>query len=136
MTAYCDEIFNTSGLGFQKTSGSAIATGKTGYPNVHIFLMKNIMRTDIPKSSCRKFDLRIKILYKKINTGSQIMVGFIAKTKMENAKRKVVFLFPAIASFKITKEKIMTGRSGLGDCENNSRTGKKHRCIQCFLSIL
>jgi hypothetical protein len=92
-----------------------------------MFFAKNTRRIKIPKSSFLKSDLKIKTAQRKVSMGSQIMVGFMAKIKMENAKRSVVFLFPAVISFKIIKERAMTGRSGLGDCENNNNTGRKHR---------
>ncbi len=72
----------------------------------------------VPKNSPLILDLKMKILQRKTSIGNQIMVGFIAKTKTEKAKSKLMFLFPDIISFKIIKEKIMTGRSG-------SVTGKK-----------
>ena len=64
------------------------------------------------------------------------MVGFIAKTKTENAKSIEVFLLADNISFKTIKEKIITGKSGLGDCENKSKMGTKHNCIQLFFSII
>ncbi|BAP33263.1 uncharacterized protein CHSO_4226 [Chryseobacterium sp. StRB126] len=81
----------------------------------------------LPKISFLKFDLRIKILQRKTSRGSQIMVGFMVKTKAEKAKSRLMFLFPDIISFKIIKEKIITGRSGLGDCAKSNKTGRKHR---------
>jgi hypothetical protein len=115
MIANCDEIFKTSGLGFHDTPRSPIATGKTGKPNVHMFLMKKRRRIKIPKNNGLKLFLKIKTECKNTSMGSHIIVGFIEKTKTEKAKRRVVFLFPAMSSFKIISEKIITGRSGLGD---------------------
>lgn len=54
------------------------------------------------------------------------MVGFMANTKTENANTEAVDLFLFNISFKIIKENMITGKSGLGDCENNSKTGMKH----------
>jgi hypothetical protein len=65
-------------------------------------------------------------MQRKTSIGNQIMVGFIAKTKTEKAKSKLMFLFPDIISFKIIKEKIITGRSGLGDWEKSNKIGRKH----------
>jgi predicted RNA-binding protein with EMAP domain len=92
-----------------------------------MFLIKNKSRIAIPKSSFCTLDLRMRKECRKTNIGSHIMVGFTAKTNIENAKRSVVFLLPMAISFKIISEKIITGRSGLGDCENKNSTGKKHR---------
>ena len=136
MIANCDEIFKTLGLGFHDTPGSPIAIGKTGKPNVHIFLMKKRKRIRIPKSNGLKLFLKIKTEFKNTSMGSHIIVGFIEKTKIEKAKRRVVFLFLAMSSFRIISEKIMTGRSGLGDCEKSNKTGRKQRCIQFFLSMI
>ena len=68
--------------------------------------------------------------------GSHIMVGFMVKTKTEKAKRTAVFLFWIKISFKMISEKIITGKSGLGDWENNSRTGMKHRWIHVLFSVM
>nr|WP_278352333.1 hypothetical protein [Chryseobacterium gleum] len=127
MTANSEDIFNTSGLGFQDSPKSPIAIGKMGYSNVHRFLRKNRRRMEVPKRSFLKLFLKIKTELKKTRTGNHIIVGFIAKTNVEKAKRRVVFLLPVMSSFKIINEKIIPGRSGLGDCENSSRTGRKQR---------
>jgi hypothetical protein len=60
-----------------------------------------------------------------MKTGSQIMVGFIANVKTENANKNEKFLFPDKISFKIMSEKVMTGKSGLGDCAKINKTGTK-----------
>ncbi len=60
----------------------------------------------VPKNSPLILDLKMKILQRKTSIGNQIMVGFIAKTKTEKAKSKLMFLFPDIISFKIIKEKL------------------------------
>jgi hypothetical protein len=39
----------------------------------------------------------------------------MAKTKTEKANRREVFLFSFTISFKIINEKMITGKSGLGD---------------------
>ncbi len=134
--ANCEEIFKTSGLGFQNIPTSPNANGKMGYPNVQRFLMKKSRRMIIPEMRDLKLVLKIKTELRKVNTGSHIMVGFMAKTNTENAKRKVVFFCPVIISFKIINEKIITGRSGLGDCEKSSNTGRKQRCIQFLFSTV
>ena len=57
--------------------------------------------------------------------GNQMTVGFMAKVNTENANRKERFLFPDKISFKIIREKTITGKSGLGDCTKINKTGKK-----------
>ena len=59
--------------------------------------------------------------------GTQIIVGFRAKMKMEKASNFPVFLLEVKISFKMIKEKTITGKSGLGDCENRNKMGRKNR---------
>lgn len=91
-----------------------------------MFLIKNKKRIKIPGINVFKLDFTIKREYKKHKTGTQIIVGFMAKTKTEKAKIIDAVLFPDKISFNIIREKIITGKSGLGDCENNSKIGMKH----------
>ena len=67
------------------------------------------------------------ITYKKTKIGNQIMVGFMPKIKMDNANINAAFLFELKTSFKIIKEKAITGKSGLGDCKKRKSTGKKRK---------
>ena len=59
--------------------------------------------------------------------GIQIIVGFMAKMKMEKASNFSAFLLELKTSFKRIKEKTITGKSGLGDCENKNKMGRKNR---------
>lgn len=89
-----------------------------------------------PGNTLLNFDLIIKVEYKNPRIGSHIMVGFIMKTNDEKTNNETAELFPFIISFKIIKENTITGKSGLGDWENNSRTGIMHNCIQLFSSMI
>ena len=51
----------------------------------------------------------------------------MAKTKIESANRNPEFLLPEKTSFKIIKEKTMTGKSVDGDCVKRNKTGKKSK---------
>jgi hypothetical protein len=50
-----------------------------------------------------------------------------SKNKYRKCKKECGVFTAYGISFKIISEKIITGRSGLGDCENKNSTGKKHR---------
>ena len=60
----------------------------------------------------------MKRLYKKINRGNQIIVGFMANTKTERANINPAFLLDAKTSFKIINEITIAGKSDEGDCVN------------------
>ena len=62
------------------------------------------------------------------------MVGFMAKTKTEKAKSNLKFRFPLMISFKIIKDSTIAGKSGLGDCKNNKKTGEIKSKIHVFFS--
>jgi len=55
------------------------------------------------------------------------MVGLIENAKTDKANKNDMALFPMKISFKIIKESTMTGKSGLGDCVKNKRTGMKNK---------
>ena len=88
----------------QGSPKSGNETGNTGYPKVYIFLMKKSKMITSPGSNLVNLDLTINIEYKKLRRGSQIMVGFIIKTKAEKANTEPAKLFPFMISFKTTSE--------------------------------
>ena len=130
--ANLEDVFKISGLDVQGSPKSGNETGNTGYPKVYIFLMKKSKMITSPGSNLVNLDLTINIEYKKLRRGSQIMVGFIIKTKAEKANTEPAKLFPFMISFKTTSENTITGKSGLGDCENKRRNGIKQNWIQVF----
>ncbi|MBB5333248.1 hypothetical protein HNP69_001372 [Chryseobacterium koreense] len=69
----------------------------------------------------------MKTEYKKLNTGSQIMVGLTANIKTEIRKSTEESLYPRKISFNTISEKTSIGKSGFGDCANKNKIGRKTR---------
>ena len=67
----------------------------------------------------------MKTLQRKTKIGSQIMVGFMAKTKTESVNKNPAFLLDLKTSFKMINENTITGRSDEGDWLNRNKTGRK-----------
>ena len=65
----------------------------------------------------------MKIGYKKLSIGSHIIVGLMLKTSIEKVNNNLKAWFFFNISHKIIIEKIMDGRSGLGDCKNKNNIG-------------
>ena len=128
------EFANRTEFGFQLNPKSGNCTGKTGNPNTQLFL--NIIKSKIKIPGMMKviFDFKTINAYKKTAIGSQIIVGFSANTKTENTNNKEAFLLWFKYSLSTIKAIAITGKSGLGDCENRKRTGRKRRWIQDFFS--
>ena len=134
MIAISEEFFSKLGLGFHENPRSINCTGNIGKPKVQMFLIKKTRSTTTPGIINFKFVFKITKLYKAPKSGSQIIVGFRANTKTENANNKEAFLLWFKYSLRTIKAIAITGKSGLGDCENRKRTGRKRRWIQDFFS--
>ena len=121
------EFANRTEFGFQLIPKSGNCTGKMGNPNTQLFL--KIIKTKIKIPGMMKviFDFKTINAYRKTAIGSQIIVGLMKKTNAEKAKSNTAFLLEFNISLRRIKDKTITGKSGLGDCENRNKTGKKTR---------
>ena len=85
------------------------------------------MKMKIPGIMNVILDFKTTNPYRKTAMGSQIIVGFMANTKIESENKNPNLLLEEKTSFKIIKEKAIAGKSVDGDCIKRNKTGKKSK---------
>ena len=96
--------------------------------------MKNNKRMQIPGRINFTDFFRISNEYRNTKSGTQIKVGLMQKMKIDIKNSKTEFVLERQTSFKTINEKAITGKSGLGDCVNKYKTGRKIKFIHVFFS--